>query len=124
MVKYSPLEGRGWQPFPVFRSKKKAILNIQNNDERCFGYALLYFLERERLPERNCYQTSLYKEQMCQRHQLKTLPYPISMNDVHLYEDQLQRNINVFFFLDDEGRARHLMVISRKNHQSMANLLY
>ena len=55
MVKYTPLEGRGWQPLPEFPSKKKAILNIQNEDERCFGYALLYFLERERLPDRHCY---------------------------------------------------------------------
>ena len=61
MVKYASLEGRGWQPLPKFLSKKKAILNIQNNDERCFGYALLYFLERERLPEKHCYQASLYK---------------------------------------------------------------
>ena len=55
MVKYAPLEGRGWQPLPVFLSKKNAILTIQNNDERCFGHALIYFLERERLPERHCY---------------------------------------------------------------------
>ena len=55
MVKYAPLEGRGWQPLPEFLSKKKAILNIQNNDEPAlvvvyFGYftsvtllRLLYF---------------------------------------------------------------------------------
>ena len=30
----------------------EAIINIQHNDERCFGYALLYFLERENLPEK------------------------------------------------------------------------
>ena len=41
MVKYAPLEGRGWQPLPKFLSTKKAILNFQNNDERCFGYASL-----------------------------------------------------------------------------------
>ena len=37
MVKYAPLEGRGWKPLPEFLEKKKAILNIRNNDERCFG---------------------------------------------------------------------------------------
>ena len=54
MVKYASLEGRGWQPLPDFLSKKQAIINIQNNDQRCFGYALLYFLERANLPENNC----------------------------------------------------------------------
>ena len=52
------------------------------------------------------------------------LPYPISPNDVDQYEVQLQMNINVFSFFDDEGRARHPMVISRKNYERVANLLY
>ena len=74
----------------MFLYKKNKILNIQNNDERCFGYALLYFLERERLPERHYYQASLNKKNtMFQRHHLETLLYPISLNDVHLYENQL-----------------------------------
>ena len=61
---------------------------------------------------------------MFQRHHLDTFPYSISPNDVHLYEDQLMININVFSFFDDEGRARHPLVISRKNHERLANLLY
>ena len=63
-------------------------------------------------------------DEMFQRHHLDTIPYPISPNDVHLYEDQLQMNINVFSFFDDEGRARHTLVISRKNYERVANLLY
>ena len=33
-------------------------------------------------------------------------------------------NINVFSFFDDEGRARHPLLISRKNYDCVANLLY
>ena len=62
MVKYAPLEGRGWHPLPEFLSKKKAISNIANNDERCFGYALLYFLERANPPEKDCIRATLYKD--------------------------------------------------------------
>ena len=98
MVKYAPLEGRRWQPLPQFMEKKQAIINIQNDDERCFGYALLYFLEREQPPEINCRRATLYTNEMFQRNHLETLPYQIEPNDVHLYEDQLQININVFFF--------------------------
>ena len=61
---------------------------------------------------------------MFQRTGLLNLPYPIAPTDVHLYEDQLQVNINVFSFFDDKGRARHPLVISRKNHEHVANLLY
>ena len=50
------------------------------------------------------------------RHHIDTLLYPISPNDLRLYEDQLQININVFSFFDDEGRKRHPLVISRKSY--------
>ena len=59
MVKYAALEGRGWQPLTKFLTKKKTIINIQNNDERCVGYSLLYFLERVNLPEKHCFLTTL-----------------------------------------------------------------
>ena len=61
---------------------------------------------------------------MFQCHQLAILPYPIAPHDVLLYEDQLKMNINVFSFFDDEGRARQPLVISRKNYERVANLLY
>ena len=61
---------------------------------------------------------------MFQRHHLEALPYPISPNNVHLYEDQIQMNINVFSFFDDEGRARHPLVISSNNYERVANLIY
>ena len=81
MVKYAPLEGRGWQPLPEFLAKKEAIINIRNTDERCFGYSLLYILERDNLPKRNgnCCQITLFKKEMLQRHHLDTRPYPISL---------------------------------------------
>ena len=126
MIKYAPIEGRGRQPLPEFISKKKAIINILNEDERCFGYALLYFLDRDNLTERNgnCFWATLYKEKMFQRHHLENLPYPISPNDVHLYVDLIQMNINVFSFFDDEGRACYSLAISRKNYERLGNLIY
>ena len=66
----------------------------------------------------------MYKNDFFRHHHLYTLPYLISPNDVHLYEDQLQMNINVFSLFDDEGRARHPLVISRINYEREANLLY
>ena len=61
---------------------------------------------------------------MFQRYKLDALPYPISPNDVHMYEEKHKMNINVFSFFDDEGRHRHFLVISRKNYKLVANLFY
>ena len=67
---------------------------------------------------------ALYTKLMFQRNNLTDLPYPIPPNNVHLYEDQLQININVFSFFNDEGKARHPLLISKKLYLRTANLLY
>ena len=97
MVKYAPFEGPGWQPLPEFL-EKKAIINIHNDDERCFGYALLYFLDRQVDAHRHTNHANLYSEEIFERNGLVNLQYSIAPTDVHLYEDQLQVNINVFIF--------------------------
>ena len=54
----------------------------------------------------------MYMEQMFEQNNLANLPYIIAPNDVHLYDDQLQININVFSFFDYEGKARHPLFIN------------
>ena len=61
---------------------------------------------------------------MFQINYFDTLPYPISPNDVHLYEDQLEININVFSYFDNKCHARHALIISLKYYERVANLLY
>ena len=65
-----------------------------------------------------------YINEMFQRHHLDILQYPISPQDVFLYEDQLQMNINVFLLLDDAGRDFHRLVISHKNYERVANFFF
>ena len=81
------------------------------------------FLDRPNVPN-HLERASIYTEQMFDDNHLADLPYPIAPNDVHLYEDQLQININVFSFFDEEGKARHPLFISRKQYPRTANLLY
>ena len=114
----------GWQPLPKFLTKKKAFLNINNNDESSFGYAVLYFIEREQLPKKNYERVNCFTNEMFKRHHLDTSRTLFSSQNVLLYEDHLQMNINVFSFLDDESRARHHLVISRKNYEHVAILIY
>ena len=37
---FLPLAGREYKQLPTFLAKKKAIVNVQNTDNRCFGYAI------------------------------------------------------------------------------------
>ena len=40
VLKFNPI-GSGYVPLPKFLSSKKALLNVRNFDNRCFGYAIL-----------------------------------------------------------------------------------
>ena len=124
MVKYAPFERRNRQPLPEFLEKKNAIINIYYDDERSFGYAHLYLLKRivDTLCQAN--RANLYSEEIFNRNGLVKFSYLIAPNDVHLYEDQLQMNIDVFLFVDDKGRACHPHIMCWNNHERVASLLY
>ena len=93
-AKYDPLAGRCYRELPKYLKAKKAIINIQNTDDRCFGYSLLWFLDPPR-DRRNNFRPSLYTNETFERNHLADLLYPIAPQDVHLYEDRLQIKRNV-----------------------------
>ena len=99
-------------------------MNIANDDERCFGYAMLFFLDKPQDQHRHYGRPELYTEEMFEANNLADLPYPIAPQDVHLYEDRLLININVFSYADDEGKDRYPMFISSKHYPREANLFY
>ena len=41
IAEFKPLAGSSYLPLPTFLANKKAIINVQNTDNRCFGYAIL-----------------------------------------------------------------------------------
>ena len=43
-VEYSPLNGSSYILLPKELSLKKAIINIENNDQECFEWSILRFL--------------------------------------------------------------------------------
>ena len=77
MVKYAFLVGRGWQLLPTFLSTKEA--KTKTNVAVDMRYSMS---SKVRIS-----QNAIAIKQLCYDH------------NVYLYEEQLQININVFFFL-------------------------
>ena len=96
---FNPLQGSGYQKLPNFLSKKKAIINIKNHDERCFGYSVLAAL----LPDdtnRNTNRPERYSNEDFAEHGLDAIEYPVSPFDLPRIEQQLNISINVIGFYD------------------------
>ena len=111
-AEFIPIAGRGNRVLPPFLARKRAIINVQNSDERCFGYAVLSALEPV---SKDPYRPTKYNNLFHQYH-LDTIPYPVSIDQIQPIEDMLQVAINVYSFYDDEGKGRYPLYVSKKKN--------
>ena len=84
-VTYNPLRGETWIPLPKELADKKAIINIQNKDNKCFLWSVLRVLNPKELnPQR------IDKKLMDKKNTLNMegIEYPVSLNDINKFEKQ------------------------------------
>ncbi|CAH3140314.1 unnamed protein product [Porites evermanni] len=81
-VEYNPTNGSSYIPLPDWISNKKAIVNIQNKDEKCFLWCILRYLHpREdndyRLTDSKKYENSL---------NTNGITFPMKLKDISKFE--------------------------------------
>ena len=81
-VEFNPSKGSSYIPLPDWISNKKAIVNIQNKDEKCFLWCILRYLHpREdndsRLKDLKKYENSL---------NTKGISFPMKLKDISKFE--------------------------------------
>lgn len=122
IIKYNPI-GAAYAKLPSFLAKKKAIINVRNHDNRCFGYAVLSAI-MDPLPGHRKSEASYYTEEDFKHYGLDKLDYPVAVETVQDLELQLQTSFNLFSFWDSEGRGRYTMQSSRRQLPREIDLLY
>ena len=120
---FNPLQGRGYLELLRYLSKKKAIVNIRNNNKRCFGYSVLAAL-LPYYPHNHPYRQSLYSDTDFAEYGLDAIEYPVSPIDLPRIEQQLNLSINVIGFYDDDGKARYPLYCSWHVSETEVDLLY
>ena len=81
-VEFNPTKGSSYIPLPDWISNKKAIVNIQNKDEKCFLWCVLRYLhpkerDEERLTGLKKYEFSLKTE---------GITFPMKLKDITKFE--------------------------------------
>lgn len=121
--KYNPF-GRAGGKFvdvPNFLARKKAIVNVKNQDNRCFAYALLSALHPV---QKNATRPQVYMKYFEQYKELESLQYPVQIAALEDVERRLGIPFNVFSFFDDEGRGRYPVYLSKLSDENAKDLLY
>ena len=92
-VKYEPLNGSSYIPLPKALLNKKAIINMQNDDEECFKWCVTRALfPVSEHPERI---TKILREQ-AQQLNWDGIEFPLELQKIDRFEKQNDVGVNVF----------------------------
>ena len=108
-VNYNPLRGENYIPLPKELADKKAIINIQNKDNKCFLWSILRALNPDK---NNNNPQRLDKKLMVMGKTLNMegIDYPVSLKDINKFERQ-NPSISIAV-LGYEGKSVYPLIIS------------
>ena len=115
MAKYVPLKESQYIDLPPKVKNSKAVINIQNDDDKCFLWSLLAYLyeanySRERVNHYKQHESEL---------NMNGIAYPVAVKDVPKFEKQNNISVNVFGYED----GYYPLYISRNQKEKHVNLL-
>ena len=119
ITKFKPLNGKSYKPFPKFIVKKNAVINMENDDDQCFKWAVTRALNpTERNPNRI---TKILKTQ-AGKYNWNDIEFPTKLKDIHKFEKNNNVNINVFSFDDKKVYTYVYTLLSKTEHEKTINL--
>ena len=99
--KYDPLAARSYIPLPAEIQNKKATVNLQNDDNKCFIYCLGRALDPA--PENNHLErVSKHLKDVCETLGLNNIETPVNVNDLTNIEKQFNVSINLYSHLNSD----------------------
>ena len=98
-VAYQPLMGNSYIKLPAYIAAKKAVINVQNNDDKCILWSILAFL----FPANSNVQR-VTKYRPYERHLNMTgVAYPTPLHDIGKIEKNNNLSINVIGYDSTDG---------------------
>jgi len=92
IARYQPLGGSSFIQLPPFIANKKAIINIKNEDNKCFMWSVLAKLYPA---DKNAERVSKY-EQYADELQFGEIKFPVKIDDIPIFESLNDVSVNVY----------------------------
>ncbi len=99
VVRFNPLDGSGYSKLPPLIAKKKAVVNMENDDDQCFKWAVTRALNpKDKNPKR------ITKELRKQAEELNWdgITFPTKVKDIPIWEKNNDKLVNVFGYDEDK----------------------
>lgn len=108
---YQPLAGSTYITTPKKIKSKRAIINVQNDDEMCFKWAILAALHPPK-NKKNAQKLFNYYA-YCNELNFDGINFPVRLNQIDRFTQQNSTiSINVYYFDEDDARVYPLRVSS------------
>ncbi len=99
VVRFNPLDGSGYSKLPPLIAKKKAVVNMKNDDDQCFKWAVTRALNlTDNHPER---VTKKLRDQ-AEKLNWDGITFPTKVKDIHIWEKNNDKLVNVFGYDEDK----------------------
>jgi len=98
IVNYKPIKGSSFIPLPVKLAAKKAIVNVQNNDNKCFMWSVLAALYPAMKDPQRVTKYIYHQDRL----NFTNIPFPVRVADVQKFEKLNNISINVFGYEKQE----------------------
>ena len=120
-VDYKPIKGSGYIPRPNFIMRKKAILNMENKDDKCFLWCVLRYLHPREKHSTRINDLREYENDL----NFKGIEFPVKVKDIQKFENQNPNlpGINVFS-VDDNNKIYPLRLNQKDANKSIDLFLF
>ena len=118
ITKFTPLNGKSYAPFPKKIISKKAVINMENNDNECFKWAVTHALHPV---DRDAGQISKLLREQSEKYVWGE--FPTKMKDIGVFEQKNNTAVNVFSYDDDTGKV-YTLRLSKTRFDTVVNLFY
>ena len=118
ITKFKPLGGKSYKPFPKTIVKKKAVINMENNDDQCFKWLVTRALHPV---DRDAGQISKILREQSENYIWNE--FPTKVKDICKFETNNNINVNVFSY-DDDTKKVYTLRLSKTNYEETVNLFF
>jgi hypothetical protein len=121
ILKFTPMQGGSYQKLPPAISNSKSIINIKNEDEKCFLWSCI---ASRHLPTKNAERMSNYLP-FANEFKCSEEDFPMKITKIPRFEKANAVNINVYGC--DGGQADHQRIplyISKGSSEEVINLFF
>ena len=120
IVEYKAMKGGSYIPLPNFIMRKKAIINMENGDNKCFLWSILRYLHPREKHSPRISDLKKYENDL----NFKEINFPVKVKDITKFENQnpVLPGINIFS-VNDNNKVYPLR-INQKDCQKSLDLFF